>query len=64
MLDIVCVPIIVSLVFAIMEAYKKIIAKENENLIRIIPVIFCVLGIKFGVICFYASPSIIPAPNV
>ena len=45
MLDIVCVPIIVSLVFAIMEAYKKIIAKENETLIRIIPVIFCVLGI-------------------
>ena len=45
MLDIVCVQIIVSLVFAIMEAYKKIIAKENETLIRIIPVIFCVLGI-------------------
>ena len=64
MVDIVCVPVIVSLVFAIMEAYKKIIAKENETLIRIIPVISCVLGIAFGILCFYASPSIIPATNV
>ena len=44
MLDIVCVQIIVSLVFAIMEVYKKIIAKKNETLI-IISVISCVLGI-------------------
>ena len=38
MLEIICVPVIVSLVFVLMEIYKKLIAKENEKLIRIIPI--------------------------
>lgn len=64
MLEIVCVPVIVSLVFVLMEIYKKFIAKDNEILIRIIPIIAGVLGIIFGIICFYLIPSIISATNI
>lgn len=64
MLEIVCVPVIVTLVFVLMEIYKKFIAKDNEVLIRIIPVIAGVLGIVFGIICFYCVPEIISASNI
>ncbi len=64
MIEIICVPVIVALVFVIMEIYKKFIAKENKILIAIIPIIGAVLGIVFGIVCFYAIPSIIPATNV
>lgn len=64
MLEIICVPIIVSLVFTIMEIYKVFIAKENEKLIRIIPLIACVVGVILGIICFYTFPTIISASNL
>lgn len=64
MLEIVCVPAIVSLVFSLMAIYKKFIAKDKETLIRIIPIIGCVIGIIAGIICFYACPVIIAATNI
>lgn len=64
MLEIICVPVIVSLVFSLMELYKKFIAKENEKLIRIIPIIACAVGIIAGITCFYVFPTIIVATNV
>lgn len=64
MLEIICVPVIVALVLSIMEIYKKFIARENETLIRIIPIIGCVLGIVAGIVCFYAFPTIISATNI
>lgn len=64
MLEIICVPAIVSLVFSLMEIYKKFIAKGKETLIRIIPIIGCVIGIIAGIICFYACPAIIAASNI
>ena len=64
MLEIICVPVIVSLVFVLMEIYKKYIAKDKETLIRIIPLIALGLGVVFGIVCFYAFPTIISAPNV
>lgn len=64
MLEIICVPVIVSLVFSIMEVYKKLIAKEKETLIRIIPIIGCIVGIIIGIVCFYAFPSLISANNL
>jgi len=64
MLEIICVPVIVSIVFALMEIYKRYIAKEKETLIRIIPIIACGLGIILGVIFYYALPSMITATNV
>ena len=64
MLEIICVPVIVSLVFSIMEIYKRFIAKDKETLVRIIPTIGCVIGIIAGIVCFYAFPSIISATNI
>ena len=64
MLEIICVPVIVSLVYSLMALYKKYISKENEKLTRIIPIIAGVLGIIAGIVCFYAFPSIISATNI
>ena len=64
MLEIICVPAIVSLVFSIMELYKRFIAKDKEILLRIIPIIACGIGIVLGIVCFYAIPSIIAATNI
>lgn len=64
MLEIICVPVIVTLVFCLMELYKKFIAKDNENLIRIIPIIACVIGIIAGIICYFGFPSVIAATNL
>ena len=65
MLEIICVPVIVSLVFGLMEVYKVLIAKakNQETLIRIIPIIACVLGIVFGILFYYVCPSIVAATN-
>lgn len=66
MLEIICVPVIVSLVFGLMEVYKVLIAKakNQETLIRIIPIIACVLGIAFGILFYYVCPSIVAATNI
>lgn len=64
MTEIICVPVIVTAVFGIMEFYKKVIAKDNEKLIRFIPMIAGALGIVLGIICFYACPSIISANDI
>lgn len=66
MLEIICVPVIVSLVFGLMEVYKVLIAKakNKETLIRIIPIIACVLGVAFGILFYYVCPSIVAATNI
>ena len=64
MLEIVCVPVITTLVFALMEIYKRYIAKDKKILVAIIPIIAGALGIVFGIICFYAFPTIISATNL
>ena len=63
MLEIICVPVIVSLVFVLMEIYKKYIAKENESLIRFIPLIALGLGAILGLVFYFILPSIISASN-
>lgn len=64
MLEIVCVPVITTLVFALMEIYKRYIAKDKKVLVAIIPIIAGALGIVFGIVCFYAFPVIISATNL
>ena len=64
MLEIVCVPVITILVFALMEIYKRYIAKDKKVLVAIIPIIAGALGIVFGIVCFYAFPDIISATNL
>lgn len=63
MLEIICVPVIVAIVFALMEIYKLYIAKGNEKLIRFIPLIALGLGAIFGIVFYFAFPSIISASN-
>lgn len=64
MLDIICVPVIASLVFCLVELYKRFIAKGNEKFVRLIPLISGGVGIIAGIICFYAAPEIILANNL
>ena len=64
MLEIICVPVIVAIVFALMEIYKVYIAKGNEKLIRFIPLIALGLGAIFGIVFYFAFPSIISASNL
>ena len=64
MLEIVCVPVITALVFAIVEIYKKYVAKENKVLVAIIPIVAGALGVVLGIICFYALPFMISATNI
>ena len=63
MLEIICVPVIVAIVFALMEIYKVYIAKGNEKLIRFIPLIALGLGAILGIVFYFAFPSIISASN-
>ena len=65
-MEIIAVPAIVSLVFSIMEIYKKITAKHarHEDFLRLIPVVSAILGIVAGVVCYFAFPQIIAATDV
>ena len=63
MIEIICVPVIVAVVFALMEIYKKYIAKDNEKLIRFIPLISLGLGALLGIVFYFAFPSTISASN-
>jgi len=65
-MEIIAVPAIVSLVFSIMEIYKKVTAKhaKHEDFLRLIPIVSAILGIIAGVVCYFAIPSIIAATDV
>ena len=56
MTEIVCVPVIVAIVYTIMEIYKNYIAKGKEKLIRFIPIIGGILGITLGVLFYFLLP--------
>ena len=64
MLEIICVPIIVAIVFLLMEVYKKWIAKGREKWLNFIPIISGGLGTVLGVIFYFAAPNIVVASNV
>ena len=65
-MEIIAVPAIASLVFSIMEIYKKIASKTNreECLLRLIPIVASILGVIAGIVCFFAFPTIIAASDV
>ncbi len=62
-LELISVPAIVTVVYAIIEIIKKCVG-ENEKFKRFIPLIATAIGVICGVVCFFALPSIIPASNV
>ena len=64
MIEIVCVPVIVAIVYALMSIYKTYIAKDNEKLIRFIPLIGGGIGVILGIVFYFAFPQLIVATNV
>lgn len=61
-MEIVSIPAIASIVYAIVEVYKAVFKSEKAK--RAIPIVAGVLGVILGVVAFYACPSIVPADNV
>lgn len=59
----VSVPAIVAAVYWVVNLIK-FTTKNNEKLLRFIPLIATGLGAIFGVICFFAVPNLLPASNV
>ncbi len=62
-LELISVPAIAAVVYWVINLIKYTVG-ENEKFKRFIPLIATVLGVVFGVVCYYAIPSIIPAQNV
>ena len=64
-MEIICVPLIVSAVFSILEAYKYAAArtKHAAKLIAVIPIIAAAIGAAFGIVLFFAWPSSIAAAD-
>lgn len=61
-LEMISVPAIAATVFWVLYIVKKTV--NSDKLDRWIPLIAAGLGMIFGVIAFFAIPSIIPAENV
>ena len=62
-LNLISVPAIAAVVYWVINIIKHAVG-ENEKFKRLIPLIAAGLGIVCGIVCYYALPSIIPAPNI
>lgn len=62
-MEIICVPAIVSITYALIEAYKKWIAKGRDKWLAFIPVISLILGGILGVVIYFIEPTFIVANN-
>lgn len=62
-LNLISVPAIAVVVYWVINIIKHAVG-ENEKFKRFIPLIAAGLGIVCGIVCYYALPSIIPAPNI
>ena len=59
----VSIPTIAAVVYFVVELIKYT-TNYNEKFLRFIPLVSAVLGLGFGLICFFAVPSIMPTNNV
>ncbi len=62
-LNLISVPAIAAIVYWVINIIKHAVG-ENEKFKKFIPLIAAALGVICGIICYYAVPSIIPAPNI
>ncbi len=62
-LETISVPAIAAAVYFVVRLIRYA-ASGNAKLERFVPLISAGLGVIFGVICYYAIPSCIPAENV
>lgn len=61
-MEIVCIPVIATAIYGIIEAYKMVFNTEKAK--RIIPILAGVLGVALGIAAFYLCPMILPTDNV
>ena len=62
-LNLISVPAIAAIVYWVINIIKHAVG-ETEKFKKFIPLIAAALGVVCGLICYYAVPSIIPAPNI
>jgi hypothetical protein len=61
-MEIVSLPIIVTVVYGVIELLKLVFKSETFN--RVIPLVAAALGVILGIVIFYAVPSITFANNI
>jgi|SRR5574344_820966 hypothetical protein len=62
-LQIISVPVIATVVYWVVNLIKYA-TNNNEKFKRCIPLVSAGLGVILGIVCFYALPQIIAAPNI
>lgn len=62
-MNLISVPAIAAIVYWVINIIKHAVG-ENEKFKKFIPLIAAALGVVCGIVCYYAVPSIIPAPNI
>lgn len=62
LMEITCVPIIITIIYGILELYKHFF--KTEKWLRLIPLWAAILGIILGIISYYIIPEIMPADNL
>ncbi len=62
-IELISVPVIVGIVYAVIEAIKKAV-NSNETFLRFVPLVSLALGVICGIVAYYAVPGYIEASNV
>ena len=57
------VPVITSIVYAVIDILKTA-TNKSEKFLRFVPLIACTLGVLCGVIAFYCVPDVLDTTNV
>lgn len=60
-MEIVSIPVVATVVYAIIEVYKAVFKSEKAK--RGIPIVAGVLGAILGIVAFFACPAIVPTDN-
>lgn len=64
MLEIVSVPVIIGIVYFVMEVYKTLVKSAPAVWTNLIPVWAAILGLGLGVIAYFFVPAIMPADDI
>ena len=64
MLEIVSVPVIIGIVYFVMEVYKALVKNAPAVWTNLIPVWAAILGVGLGIIAYFFVPAIMPADDV
>lgn len=61
-MEIVSIPVVATVVYAIIEVYKAVFKSEKAK--RVIPIVAGVFGAILGIVAFFACHAIVPTDNV